>query len=108
MRTKRTAGYFPFGFSPFYLLLAQAAFSLGTRRPWLILPFAMFECLVVFGTFAWSGPNDEMNVAQNLQMAQICLIGGLLVLNALLCRIGMSLIPAPVKVEVPRQLKFDF
>ena len=108
MRTVRTSGYFHFSMKPLYLLIFQGLFNFGTRRPWIVLLPVLYPGAALLGTFAWSGPGDEANVAGNLQLVEISITGGLIVINALLCRIALSRIPEPVRVPVPRQLQFEF
>ena len=108
MRTARTSSYFHSSMKPLYLLIIQGFLNFSTRKPWIVLLPVAYVGAALLGTFAWSGPGDEANVASNLQLVEIAITGGLLVLNTLLCRVALPRFPEPVRTPAPRQLQFDF
>ena len=104
LKTTRTRGFFNFSSWCFYTLLIQSYLSIAIRRPWFILPIAAILSLGFVSTFAWSGPNKEMHVAEMAFRFHVHLALGLTVVNAGLCRLIIGLLPDSKPIDWNKSL----
>jgi hypothetical protein len=86
--TPRTQNYSHLNPTLLVLLIAQGLFSVGSRRPWLVLPFVWLYYAT--GVSTWSGSAIDFRVVEQIVHVKSILTAILPVINAVACHIYLS------------------